>query len=361
MKKKLLLIIALFALLLLPIKIKAAENIEIKSIEIVEQTEEGIEKSKPTFENLKVYFDLNFKNINDSIKYKVVLKNNDEQDYEVEETTKKSGDNYLEYKTTYEGTNNIVKTGEEKTIYITVTYVEEVPIDKFVDGAYHAQNNIKILFNSKEKNPNTLVYGLVAVAGPVLVLSLIILIVSKNKMAKLMSIAITGMLIIPLVGIALEKIEIEIASEITIQPTVKEFVLNYRTDCHMLRSATALPTFAKYESEYEAGMNWEDFANSEFYTEALPEEVEDNFIRYNDFWFEKAGLQECLAKIEEPDEDADYTDEEWEAIWDEFYTQEDACYDEFVSEPELKDPIRPKEDGEYYIIVPYCEENIALG
>ena len=229
--KKILSIIALFALLLLPMKIKAAETIEIKSIDIVEQSVEGIEKSAPTYKDLKVYFDLKFVNVNESIKYKVVLKNNDDQEYEVQETTKKSEDNYIEYKTTYEGESNIVKVGEEKTIYITVTYVEEVPVEEFVDGIYNAQNNIKILLDTKEKNPNTLAYGLVAVAAPLLLISVIVLIVSKNKMAKLMSIAITGMLIIPLVGIAIEKIEIEIASQITIQPSIKSFVIEYEDGC----------------------------------------------------------------------------------------------------------------------------------
>ena len=357
--KKILSIITLFTLLLLPIKIKAAETIEIKSIEIVEQTEEGIEKSKPTFKDLKVYFDLNFSELKQSIKYKVVLKNNDEQDYEVEDSVKKSEDNFLEYKISNDSSSNIVKAGEERTVYITVTYVEEVPADKFVDGVYRAQNNIKILFNSKEKNPNTLAYGLVAIAIPLLVLSVVLLIVSKNKMAKLMSIAITGMLIIPLIGIALEKVEIEIASEITIQPPVKELTLYY-DDCSCSASQPLAPKSGtkgtsdtkdctmpgEYTSDFASGMTWVEFIDSDYFAEnQWPNDLFDANWE-EDFYYYDKEFDDCMDDADATEYDDSLTQAENYEI---YADKVDACYIKYEHQASPQDRIISNEKGTYFL------------
>ena len=347
MKKKVLLISLIFFLLLIPLKIKAA-NVEIKEVEILEKSDGLTEFSKPTFKDLKVNFDLGFNELRDYIQYKLVLKNNDEKDYEVDEQTKFSEDNHIKYDISYEGKENVIKAGGEKVVYITVTYENEVPVEKFVDGVYKEDNNVVIILSTKEVNPNTLAFGLLGVAVPLLVLSVVLLIVNKNKMTSLMSFAIGTMLLIPLISIAIDKIEIEISAKITIEPPVKTFSI-ITDNCGQLDDGGNVPT---YEAEYKIGMTWVDFFNSDYYDGELGQAYYKEIMQYDYMLFYKKGFGECLNKIEAPDEDGDYTDEELDELWDEYNTQEDACYDNYVFDAHKNDLIKPEEEGQYYL--DYC-------
>ena len=345
MKKKILLASLIFFLLLIPLKIKAA-NVEIKEVEILEKSDGLTEISKPTYKDLKINFDLGFKELRDYIQYKLVLKNNDEKDYQVDEQTKFSEGNHIKYDISYEGKENVIKAGGEKVIYITVTYENEVSQDKFVGGVYQEDNNVVIILSTKEVNPNTLAFGLLGVAVPLLILSVVILIVNKNKMTSLMSFAIGAMLLIPLISIAADKIEIEISAKITIEPPVKTFSI-ITEDCGIdYLDLESIPT---YKSEYELGMTWVDFFNSDYYDGELGSNFYKTIMQHDDIWFYKKGFDECLDKIEAPDEDGDYTDEELDELWDEYYNQMNKCYEDYEKETHKNDLIKPEEEGQYYV------------
>ena len=58
-----------------------AKDVSIKSVELVENSDFVEELSKPSYEGLNVNFDLKFHLLGDRAVYKVVLSNNDNENY----------------------------------------------------------------------------------------------------------------------------------------------------------------------------------------------------------------------------------------------------------------------------------------
>ena len=77
MKKyfNLLLIIVLFGIFLIP-NVFADNKVFIKSIDLVEKSDNTTINSDPKFNNLEMNFDVAFKSKDDYVKYKVVISNN---------------------------------------------------------------------------------------------------------------------------------------------------------------------------------------------------------------------------------------------------------------------------------------------
>ncbi len=88
MKKyvSLLLIVVLFGIMFIP-NVFADNRVGIKSIELVEKSENTTINSEPKFNNLEMNFDVAFKSKDDYVKYKVVISNNTDIDYKVSEDT----------------------------------------------------------------------------------------------------------------------------------------------------------------------------------------------------------------------------------------------------------------------------------
>ena len=65
----------------MPFIVDAKESIEIKSIELDSKSENTIVKSEPTYSGLEMNYDLSFKTTGDYVKYKVIIKNTSDTDY----------------------------------------------------------------------------------------------------------------------------------------------------------------------------------------------------------------------------------------------------------------------------------------
>ena len=80
--KKLKVLLALVVIMLMP-NVYAAKDVTIESIELVDKSTAVTELSKPTVKGLNVSFDLSFSDLDDFAKYKIVLDNPTNEDYEV--------------------------------------------------------------------------------------------------------------------------------------------------------------------------------------------------------------------------------------------------------------------------------------
>lgn len=157
--KYLILALILELTLVIP-NIYAEETVKIESIDLVEKSETTTEESTPSIDGLKIGLDLSFVDVEDSIKYKVVINNTSKKDYEIKKEKDFDSNDYLEYK--YEFVNgNKVKSNDKLTMYITVTYKNEITDDKLTDGKYISDNNLVLnlenssLINSIIKVPIT--------------------------------------------------------------------------------------------------------------------------------------------------------------------------------------------------------------
>ena len=169
--------------------VKAEENVEIKSVDM-------IEKSNSVFAEITSINDLNLNikakmyNIDDYFKYKIVLKNNSGEDLKMSSIT---DNNELEYiSNTYHNNKEDFKSGEEIEIIVTTKYIKQ--IEKYKDNF---TNNFIININYKNgkstsisvdnmDNPNTIDNVNIYIFIALISILLLILFVIKSKKLKYM-------------------------------------------------------------------------------------------------------------------------------------------------------------------------------
>ena len=110
-------------------------------------------------------------------------------------------------------------------MYITITYKTEISNDKLIDGKFIENNNVSInLENVKNitKNPITgnSIFILVFILMIVTIISFVLFKTTKNK--KYLSIMVVSLLLIPIGIYALEKLQINVRTKITIEKTPQE-------------------------------------------------------------------------------------------------------------------------------------------
>ena len=149
----------LAAILFIPIMVNAAEcdtsKVYIDSISIdtnnkVEEIEEATAKDK------KVNLNLRMAKQNDEILYKVVLKNDSSEDYEINKNSIVLNSDYIEYSLESDN-DNIIKANSTRTIYLRVQYKTPVDPSKYVNGVYQDNITMKVNLRSDDTpaNPNT--------------------------------------------------------------------------------------------------------------------------------------------------------------------------------------------------------------
>ena len=151
MKKILLSIIAV--LLFIPCIVNAEENIYIDSIELEEVKGEVVELEEATANDKTINLNLRMSNKDDEIKNKLVIKNETEEDYEINKNNIKVNSDYIDYSLESDN-NNIIKSNTSKTVYLRVKYSNEVNQSNFVNGVY--QDNITMKLNLKTNDNNNL-------------------------------------------------------------------------------------------------------------------------------------------------------------------------------------------------------------
>ncbi len=273
MKKYLLFIL----FLLIPFMVKA-QDVKIKEVELVDKTD-GIEaEEKPEFENLKINFNLNFSKVDEFVKYKVIVENSADKDYEIDDTTSFSDGEYIKYEFSYDG-EKIVKSKGTKEFFITISYNKRVPLSEYVDGKFKEKNSMTINLSNEteEKNPYTSTLPYIVV---ILAIISIILFVIAFKMKRSLMLTIAILFFMPAVIFALEKISIQIEANIEIEPRVETMKI-------VDNSCTVRNQITERTYEYIDGMTWNDIQNSEYanqfddyFFEHITGEVYDNYVNF---------------------------------------------------------------------------------
>ena len=152
MKIKKLIVYFIFIIFLMPFAVNAEvcqkDDIKINSIEMVETRGNVEEISNPTNDNNQVNLNLKMNVIDDNITYKVVLKNTSSNDYVFDKNQIEK--NYINYEINYDDESNIIKSGEEKAIYLKLKYSNKPQIDQLSNGVLTEVNQISInLINEK--------------------------------------------------------------------------------------------------------------------------------------------------------------------------------------------------------------------
>ena len=199
-----------------------AEDIEIKSVTVEDYYGNIEEIKEPSIDSNNVNLNLRMNVIDDSITYKVILKNTSSKEYTLANSSLDK--DYVSYDVTYDNDSNVIKSGEEKTIFVNVNYVKKPT--NLDNGTYKDDVVLKIDLETEDSvieeivnaitNPNTSDKVLIVLS--ILVVSLVVtfILLKKYKKVKNISMLIMVLLVTPLVVKAVSVYTININANIEI-------------------------------------------------------------------------------------------------------------------------------------------------
>ncbi len=122
--KKIFLFIILF---LFPFVVLAKDtcdsnDIKIQSIELKNSIGNIEEVSDASISNQKINLGLKMNVVGDAAEYKIVLKNNSNEDYYFDEESLDLDMESVNYEVLFDDNTNLIKGGEEKVLYLKVSY-----------------------------------------------------------------------------------------------------------------------------------------------------------------------------------------------------------------------------------------------
>ena len=267
-KLKYLIFTVLISLILMP-TVFAKANVEITSVELEELNGVAEEINTPKFKDLDLKMDIKFNEINDSVKYKVVIKNNDDVNYKLKlESDNKNGKIIYDY-----SVGETIAPNSETLAYITAKYNEE--ITNFVDGKYEEKGTAVITLLTEEEepieNPETGVYSYITLVAIILLIAYIInrKVSNKNKF-KYMSIIVL-LLVSPLMVKAYEEtLTLNVVTNIVVAEE-NQFCIFNKYVPGPLSSTSLLGQSRDPNSKqkqhfvtYQNGMTWGQFEESKY-------------------------------------------------------------------------------------------------
>lgn len=253
---------------------KPSNRVFISSYSLVEKTP-NTTTSNEKIQDLKIDFDLKFTKLNDYALYKFIIKNTTDKDFQIENKTKYGKDNIVKYEFSFND-NNIIKKHSQKEMYIKISYNNYVETASLNNKKYSEDISITIPLTNNEKsitnplttNPLTNRNMLIIIIFIVIVTTLIKLSIPKKK--KIM--IITLLLLIPISIKAIDKITININSKVEII-NIHKFCIDSDNNCY----------------EFDEGMTWEEWLNSEYNKDFFNYEQDFGFIYTEESSFECGG------------------------------------------------------------------------
>ena len=228
-------------LLLIPLMVLAEEcdidKLSISSITAIDKSGNAKEIDEATIDDKDINLNISMSEVGDNIKYRIVLKNESNEDYELDKKSLNIQSDYINYTFEYEDELNIIEAKSNKTLFLKVEYTNEVP-DAIIDSGSITDNKnlslqlttndtINILdtiinpnTNNNQKaieNPNTGNYYIHLVIIVLIVSVILFIILRKEKYTKYMILIIAITIIIPISVYALCKCDINIISNIRIE------------------------------------------------------------------------------------------------------------------------------------------------
>lgn len=232
-----------------------ASGVEITDIQLDSKSSDSIINKEITFNGLETNLSAKFFKEGDFIKYKVTIKNKDNEDYKVIDEPNWNKSDYIEY--SYD-TNKTIKANSTTTIDFIIKYKKEVDERKLKDYKYLENNLASIEFvnlNENIINPNTSKNFsiLITLLIIVLIVSILFVLIKCNKKGLMIPVFIffTG---IPFIVNATKGIVLKVNTNIE---------LSYFNDTFCMETKIyedySSKTDLKVNVPYRKGMNWKDF------------------------------------------------------------------------------------------------------
>ena len=217
--KKVIVQILLF-MMLIPLLVNA-ENCDVNKISIssieIEKKSDNVEEIEEANTNKRIInLNLSMSKIGDAIKYKIIVKNESDDDFELDKNNFIIDSEYIDYSLETDDNSHIIKANSSKAIYLNVKYINEVPEESFKNGSYESEKTITIQLSNDNTiiNPKTLtpIYIILIIVS---LLTIMVRYLIRKK-CKSIALIIILSIIIPVNTLALCKSDIKIVSKIKI-------------------------------------------------------------------------------------------------------------------------------------------------
>ena len=215
--KKIGMILLIILLMCFAPSVYAAEGVGIESVTVDSKSTGTVIVNPATFEGLSLKSDVKFNNVDDYVKYKLVIKNDTATDYELTEST--SSSSYITYEYSYDDGNKVLTANSSKTMFITIKYSSSVPASEFTAGNYTETKSITINLDTGTDEitvPSTIdgLYCYLVLLIGTLVFAIALFKATNNK--RYLTLVLVSMVLIPLNIHAIEKLKLTIESKVEI-------------------------------------------------------------------------------------------------------------------------------------------------
>ena len=221
MNRKKIFIILWLCIFFLPFVVNAEtckkNEVSIKSIEVLNISENVVEKNIPVINDMSITLDLEMSEVDDSIEYEMIIRNDSNSDYTLDSNAFNIQSDYVDYKLETKDKTNIVKAKSSSTAVLTIQYKNKVPEELLSEGPYTDNKTIDVLLSDKKNiiNPKTR-QSLFNMIGFLLfiIISLMMIFKKKKKMGILLSVLLS--ILLPFGAFALCNWNIKIISNVEI-------------------------------------------------------------------------------------------------------------------------------------------------
>ena len=234
--KKIILPIILF-ILLIPFMVKAEncspDKISISSITIEDKSDNVEELEEVATNGKNIKYNLSMSNVGDNIIYKVTVKNDSDEDYEIDNNLFNTGSKFINYSIESDNNSNVIKRNSIKTIYLKIEYSKEISNLELNEGKFSEENNFALnISNSRASNtfdtinnPKTKRITYIIWIIVLLFLGVALYFLLNQKKHKQLLLLVIGLSIIISPSVyALCNYRIDVESKITIE---KKYSVNY--------------------------------------------------------------------------------------------------------------------------------------
>ena len=198
------------------------DKLSIEYISALEKNNNTEEMEEATLEGKNIKLNLSMSEVGDNIKYKLIIKNDSNEDYKLDENSLNIESDYINYTFETEDNSNIVKANNSKVVYLKVEYQKEIPSEAMENDYYSEKKTIPLnILDNEITNPETKRNIIIVSLIALLVIVLIFTSVKNKKYLKLM-ILIIG-IALPVITYALCDANIEIDLQLKIVPSCVPF------------------------------------------------------------------------------------------------------------------------------------------
>ena len=160
MKKKILPI--LLFMIFIPFYVNAEtcdmDKITISSITINDKSGNAEELEEVTASGKNINLNLYMPTVNDTIEYKIVVKNDSNSIYTLDKNSFNINSEYIDYTFKTEDDSNIIKSNSSKIVYLKIKYENIIPDNAFKTGVYNYNKTMKLQLSPGNTiiNPKTI-------------------------------------------------------------------------------------------------------------------------------------------------------------------------------------------------------------